>query len=119
MLLKDSVARRDILTDAFKKTNTDLVISNIDIIYSGTTAVVIMLVGDTLICSNVGDSRITAGEFVEDYKKHNTSPTGTGESPWKAKQISRDHKPDLPEEYDRIIKSNGRVASYQGNVGIK
>lgn len=34
---------------------------------------------------------------------------------WKAKAISRDHKPELPDERERIEANNGRVERYTSN----
>jgi hypothetical protein len=47
-----------------------------------------------------------------------TLPNGKPE--WKAKPLSIDHKPDLPEEHERIIANNGRVNAFvsKGNYLI-
>ena len=62
---------------------------------SGTTCVVTLLYRDILVCANAGDSRAVL--FSE-------KPTF-----WRAIPVSRDHKPELPDEATRIINSNGRV----------
>ena len=36
---------------------------------------------------------------------------------WFAKQITRDHKPDDPDEQARILSMNGRIESYKGRYG--
>lgn len=35
----------------------------------------------------------------------------------KVKQLSRDHKPELDDEYERIMSMNGRIESYYDNKG--
>jgi len=93
----------EILIESFKKTNEDILLSNIDVTYSGTTLVLVLLVGNSLICANVGDSRAVLGKL--------------NNSQWEAHPISHDHKPDSPREYERIINSNGRVESYVSASG--
>lgn len=60
---------------------------------SGSTGVIIAHIEDKIICCNVGDSRAI-------YINENFEVT----------QISKDHKPNLPEEQNRIQKSGGRVS---------
>lgn len=108
--MEDKLLREKMFIETFKKINSDLNISTINITFSGTTLVVVLLIDDLLICSNVGDSRAIIGSF-------------SGTSTWNINAVSHDHKPDLPEEYARIIRSNGRVEpclDYNGNfVGPK
>ena len=59
---------------------------------SGTTCCSVFFNGRYLICANVGDSRAIV---------INSSGRVT--------QLSTDHKPDLPQEKNRIIKNGGRV----------
>eukprot|EP00826_Nyctotherus_ovalis_P066652 TRINITY_DN9878_c0_g1_i9.p1 TRINITY_DN9878_c0_g1~~TRINITY_DN9878_c0_g1_i9.p1 ORF type:complete len:446 (-),score=94.89 TRINITY_DN9878_c0_g1_i9:875-2212(-) len=92
-----------VLEEAVKKTNEDLLASKINVMFSGTTLVAVLLAGDRLICANVGDSRAVVGKLRN--------------SQWTAHAISRDHKPDSPQEYERIINSNGRVQSYMSTNG--
>ena len=60
---------------------------------SGSTAVLTFINNDKIICVNVGDSRAIL----------------ISENENKIIPLSRDHKPDLPEEKKRIIMSGGRV----------
>lgn len=92
-----------VLEEAVRKTNEDLLGSKINVTFSGTTLVAVLLAGDRLVCANVGDSRAVVGKFRN--------------SQWTAHAISRDHKPDSPQEYERIINSNGRVESYMSSNG--
>lgn len=91
LLVKDQPTRKSILISAFDKTHNEMLHSNMDSTYSGCTACLIVLLGDTLVCANVGDSRaILIGP------SQNTA-------------LSLDHKPALKHEYERIVKAGGRV----------
>ena len=35
---------------------------------------------------------------------------------WKVKEISRDHKPELPDEKERILANNGRVERFTSKL---
>lgn len=74
--------------------------SGIDTTFSGTTLVVSVIIGKKLWTANVGDSRAIV---VQGDK---TAVT--------AKALSRDHKPELPDECKRILASGGRVAKLPG-----
>lgn len=50
---------------------------------------------DKVYCCNVGDSRAVMG-----YQENGQ---------WQARQLSRDHKPSIQEEAERILKAGGRV----------
>jgi len=79
----------------------------------GSTVVLIMLTPHFIICSNLGDSRAVlccGGARPENLQM-------------KALPLSTDHKPDLPEEKERIqraggiVKSNKRIKSAFDNKG--
>lgn len=74
----------------------------IDINFSGTTAITVMIRDNLCICSNVGDSRAIIGRFNEI---------------WYPIELSHDHKPNLPSEEQRILDSGGRVEPYQEKTG--
>lgn len=74
----------------------------IDISYSGTTAVSVLIREDICVCANVGDSRALIGRY-EDF--------------WTFVEISHDHKPGIPEERQRIEASGGRVAPFKDIYG--
>ena len=63
-----------------------------DVNLSGTTANLVISIGNKVICANSGDSRSVF--------------SGKGG----VKPLSNDHKPEKLEEKNRIIKSGGRVA---------
>jgi serine/threonine protein phosphatase PrpC len=79
--------------------------SKIETSFSGTTSTSVLIVGDLLLCANVGDSRAILGY----------SDKGID---WRLKPLSRDHKPDEPVEKARILASGGRVMSYKGANGV-
>lgn len=59
---------------------------------------------EKLYCCNVGDSRVVLGRRGE-------------KGLWEAKQLSRDHKPTIAEEAERILKAGGRVEAYKDAEG--
>jgi serine/threonine protein phosphatase PrpC len=71
----------------------------INITYSGSTAVSVLLKGQLLVCANVGDSRAVIGR---------KTPEG-----WQVIPLSHDHKPDLPYEKKRIEACGGRVEPHR------
>lgn len=119
LLSEDAKERQGVLKDAFGRTNEDLRNRSFNVSFSGSTAVTVLLVGNRLICANVGDSRavlasckypkeIKGIELPEEFK---TLPDN--EKIWLALPLSRDHKPDDEEELKRILESNGRVEPYK------
>ncbi len=86
------------LKETFVKTNTALMTTNINYMFSGCTCVAAYLRGSHLWVANVGDSRA-----VMAVKK------GT-QAAFVSKDLSRDHKPDDPEEMARIHQWGGFVA---------
>jgi serine/threonine protein phosphatase PrpC len=67
----------------------NLVTRPIDIDLSGTTAVTCFIERDKIYTANAGDSRALLG-----FQDKNGD--------WGGKELSRDHKPDLPQEMERI-----------------
>ncbi|TNV82013.1 hypothetical protein FGO68_gene9399 [Halteria grandinella] len=103
---------------AFRQTLEDLLHRRpvIECNYSGTTAVVLHIKEDALICANLGDSRAVLatrrnkGEplnFKRESFVHNEDLTT-----WLCHPLSKDHKPNDPIEQQRIQLSGGRVAPY-------
>ncbi len=58
----------------------------------------------------MGDSRTIVGSL--DLPETGSEATGQD---WSARQISVDHKPELKEEYARIVKAGGRVDTFRGS----
>ena len=95
----DKIIAHNIL-EAFQKTQEDILEREYEVNYSGTTVCSAFILGHMLYCANVGDSRCVVARFDNDSKL-------------KALQISRDHKPDDPEEKSRILSTGGRVESFK------
>lgn len=97
---------------AFKSTITESILacaealgkSAINVQMSGTTLVMVAIQEQTLWCANVGDSRAILGKMQSSNK-------------WSAVALSRDHKPNLTEEAERIATRGGRVDSYHEENG--
>lgn len=86
-----------LLKNCFQYCETSLAKSKYEVNFSGTTAVMVIQVDDTLICANTGDSRaILCG--LDGIK-----------------ELSIDHKPDSEGEKQRILSSGGRVEKYNEN----
>ena len=94
---------KNCLTYSVIQVNEELTNSSLDIAFSGSTLVTILLYGSTLWCANVGDSRAVLARL-----SHET---------WVAMPLSRDHKPDDEDESMRIISCGGRIAAYQDELG--
>ncbi|CAD8136527.1 unnamed protein product [Paramecium octaurelia] len=88
----------------FSKMQKDLSNSGIDITFSGTTCSLVLVSGPHLWCANIGDSRSILIQQQNNQK-------------WKTIELSNDHKPDLPNEYKRIISSKGRVEPFISENG--
>jgi len=116
--------RDTIIKEAFKKTNQDLISRSFEVSFSGSTAVTILLAGNKLICSNVGDSRAIIASYkspenLASFKlpnevKSQLKPT---DKVWLAMPVSRDHKPDDADEYKRITSHKGRVEPFREPTG--
>jgi serine/threonine protein phosphatase PrpC len=100
------------LSQSIQKCNFELKKSGIEVSFSGSTCVTVLIIGNKLWCANVGDSRAMLARLVD-----NTADT-RNKKQWMAVALSRDHKPDNPDELQRILKAGGRVDSYRGNLDI-
>lgn len=70
--------------------------------FSGSTCVSVLIVGTKIFCANVGDSRAV---LIRAQQAHSDSIV--------AIPLNRDHKADEPDEEQRILKSGGRVQPYR------
>lgn len=75
-----------------------LIYSDFDIHFSGSTCILLFIIANHIVISNTGDSR---GIIVSNMANERTN---TSVFP-----LSTDHKPNLPTESDRIIRSNGEI----------
>ena len=90
-----------IIISSFKETNDKISLSpNLDSVFSGSTCCSLIITEKKIISCNLGDSRGIIG------KKNNK------EKKWLSENLTNDHKPDLIEEKNRILKNGGRVQSY-------
>ncbi len=111
------------IKDAFLKTNEEVRNRSFNTSFSGSTAVTVLLMGDRLVCANVGDSRAIMASYKSprDIKNVQLPPEFASlpenEKIWLALPLSRDHKPDDEEEYKRIMDANGRVEPFKEPTG--
>jgi serine/threonine protein phosphatase PrpC len=119
-----------------KKVSDTLRKSKINTSFSGTTLVFSLIVNDTIYTGNLGDSRgilavknYSNNNNNENDSKNNNNNNNNNEDDdddidsngyqytLDVKELSFDHKPDLPEEKERILNNGGRVAPLPGPVG--
>jgi len=74
--------------------------------FSGTTFTAVVIRGNSALCCNIGDSRTTIG-----FRR-------SGSSAIVAKNLTDDHKPDLPAEKARIEAKGGRVFAVEYDDGV-
>lgn len=82
--------------------------------HSGTTAVTLTVTKDSFLVSNVGDSRCI---IFRQMMANLPSTSSKVISDWAAESLSRDHKPNLSGESERIISMNGRIDYYKDSDG--
>lgn len=96
-----SVVSCDIISDTFVRAarcvTEKLTASGMDISVSGTTAVAMLVCDRDVFLANIGDSRAVIAQFNEI------------ENQYILHCETRDHKPDAPDERQRIEANNGRV----------
>ena len=91
------------IKSAYQKLNRDIFESYLDASFSGAATVSVLVQKNKLYCANLGDCRCILGSHLGDR--------------WEAIPLSRDHKPDLPDELKRITEMGGRVAPYRSRKG--
>lgn len=92
------------LKAAFEQTNKEIYSMVSDVRFSGSTCVSVLTFGRRLYVANVGDSRAIV---IKQAPNNQCSVI----------PLSRDHKPDDPEEAKVIIANNGRIDSYRDQLG--
>ncbi|CAD6247541.1 unnamed protein product [Miscanthus lutarioriparius] len=97
---------REACANAFQAMDKELKLqANVDCNFSGTTAVCAIKQGKDLIIANLGDSRAVLATMSE---------TGY----LKAVQLTTDQKPNVPQEAERIKRSNGRVFALKDEPSV-
>eukprot|EP01022_Parablepharisma_sp_SALTPOND_P026523 TRINITY_DN64326_c1_g1_i1.p3 TRINITY_DN64326_c1_g1~~TRINITY_DN64326_c1_g1_i1.p3 ORF type:complete len:429 (+),score=22.71 TRINITY_DN64326_c1_g1_i1:2746-4032(+) len=109
VISENEKARHLILKDAFIKTDQLIRQRSFKTSFSGSTAVVVLLLGANLVCANTGDSRAILASIKTFNDASVNEFINAGGKIWSVLALSRDHKPDEEDEYRRIIKANGRV----------
>ena len=79
--------------------------SNFDLQFSGTTCLLLFILNDTLICSNIGDSMCVLFNC-------------SNEDRWTHEILSKIHKPDIETEKERILENGGVIHPYYDEFGI-
>ena len=98
-----------IITDSFVNADQKLKTVNFDAFESGSTCVLVIHIGTHIICANTGDSRAIV---VFDEKNDNQDLDFYFDEP-----LSRDFKPEIPEETNRILMSGGVVRQMKNEYG--
>ena len=70
---------------------------------SGSTCVSVIYTPEKLIIANLGDSRCILGKFINNE--------------WKSESLSKDHKPNVLEEAERIKNAGGRIRPMKNQDG--
>ena len=93
----------------------------IDSDLSGSTCISTIYTPKKLIIANLGDSRCILGKCIEKEnfgeKDEILGESQTKKLKWIAKNLSRDHKPTVPEEAQRILKVGGRIRPMKDDDG--
>jgi serine/threonine protein phosphatase PrpC len=95
------ISNKENIQEQIKLIEKFLLEQSFSIQYSGTTSIIIIYIENKIICYNIGDSR--AVYINKDYK---------------CIQISKDHKPEMPNEKTRIEENGGIVKKDYLNSGI-
>jgi len=97
-----------IIKNAFITADENIKSMDFDVDESGTTCVLLIILGTHLICANVGDSRC-----ILTYSENNDPEL----SELKVLPLSIDYKIAIPEERNRIIKAGGLVEQLKDSMG--
>ncbi|KRX02599.1 Protein phosphatase 2C (PP2C)-like domain [Pseudocohnilembus persalinus] len=89
---------------SFLQTSQALLESSIEVQYSGSTCVCVLIINNTIWSANVGDSRAVISR-------------GLGFSSYKIEELTEDQKVDSPVELQRILAKGGRAEPYRDENG--
>lgn len=95
--------RQSFIKDIVSKTNNELYDQDFDTRFSGSTLVFALITDKLITCGNVGDSRLVIASYKNDT--------------WFSANLTKDHKPELMVERERIINSGGRVSPFKNMQG--
>ena len=100
-----------IITDAFISSDEKLKDVEFDTLQSGTTCCLIIHIGKHILCANTGDSRaLVAFDESNNIKSKILNNL-------KAVALSIDHKPEFPEESERIMMAGGVIEKIKDEYG--
>jgi serine/threonine protein phosphatase PrpC len=94
----------DAIKYAIDEVNEKVLHSRINSNFSGSTLVSVLILGDHLICANVGDSRAVIGNDLNN---------------WFALEISKDHKPNRKDESEKIVAAGGRIDTHENGGPLR
>ena len=85
---------------------------------SGSTVVTVFFEGTRLFCANLGDSRAVKCQIIVKDENGEAGGNNNEEDSLNviADELSQDHKLDLEEESDRVLKAGGRVESFKDTM---
>ena len=119
-VLKDDLSST--IKTAFVSENKSLLRNRqIDSDLSGSTCISVIYTPQKLIIANIGDSRCVLGKCIEKEnfgeKDEIIGEKSKKNVKWVAQNLSRDHKPTIPEEAERILKVGGRIRPMKDDDG--
>ena len=100
LLLKEDFIKKIISELDLKANECDF-----DLQFSGTTCLLLFILNNYLICSNIGDSICVLFNCSDEDR-------------WTHEMISKIHKPDIPYEKERILSNGGVIHPYYDEYGI-
>lgn len=94
--LEDTEKIKRVLEEMAEHLQSELISSEINLQYSGSTLILTLLIKNFLYFFNVGDSRAVLASKIKGRLCESFS--------------TKDHNPDIPEERERIESMNGKVS---------
>jgi serine/threonine protein phosphatase PrpC len=104
-LLMDGTRMNKVFIEGFRKNDIALKHQGFGYEFSGTTIVTAMVQGNRIVTANAGDSRAVLGslrsknyQLVDQKIEARAQSVEANEMAWFSKMLTRDHKPDDPDE---------------------
>ena len=104
-LLSNLFSKEDFIRKIISELDLKANECNFDLQFSGTTCLLLFIINDKLICSNIGDSICVLFNCSDEDR-------------WTNEMISILHKPDIPSEKERILSCGGVIHPYYDEFGI-